>query len=121
MARKIHRNDEVVVVCGRDKGKRGRVLQVLTKTDRVVVEGVNVITRHLKRNPRNPQAGGRVQRPASIAISNVKLWSQDDQKGVRVGFAGTGREKRRVVRPTGKPLTTSGRKREKAADKKKEK
>ena len=119
MSRKIRKNDEVLIIAGRDRGKRGRVISVVTKKNRVVVEGVNVITRHLKRNPQNPSAGGRVERPAPIAISNVQLWSQDDGKGVRVGFEGAGKEKRRIVRGTGKPLTAAGKKKGKA-DKKKD-
>jgi large subunit ribosomal protein L24 len=100
-ARKIRTNDEVVVIAGKDRGKRGKVLRVLTKHDRVVVEGVNTVTRHLKRNPQNPQLGGRVQRAAPIHVSNVMLWSAADGKGVRVKFDGDGRDKKRVAAKSG--------------------
>ena len=93
---KIRTNDEVVITKGKDRGKRGKVLRVINKKDKVVVEGCNVMTKHLRRNPQNPQAGGRVQRPAPIPVSNVMLWSASDQRGVRVRVQGTGRDKTRV-------------------------
>jgi len=104
MAARIRTGDEVVVISGRDKGKRGRVLRVLTDKNRVVVEGVNIVTRHLKRNPQNPAASGRVQRPAPISASKVMPWSQGDKKGVRVRFAGTGRDKKRLATKSGAEL-----------------
>jgi large subunit ribosomal protein L24 len=105
---KIRTNDEVVVITGRDRGKRGRVLSVLPAKNRVIVEGVNVVTRHLRRNPQNPQVGGRVQRPAAIHVSNVQLWSAADGKGVRVRMKGEGREKVRVSSKTGEPVKAGG-------------
>jgi large subunit ribosomal protein L24 len=105
---RIRTNDEVVVLAGRDRGKRGKVLRVLLKKDRVVVEGVNVITRHLKRRPQNPQAGGRVQRPAPIHVSNVALWSGADGRAVRVRMQGEGREKIRVSAKSGEPIRAGG-------------
>ncbi len=116
---KIRTNDEVVILAGKDRGKRGRVLRVILKHNRVVVEGVNVITRHLKRNPQNPQAGGRVHRPGPIAISNVALWSDSDGKGVRVRMTGAGKDKTRVSAKSG--ATIGGTKGGKAARPAKEK
>jgi large subunit ribosomal protein L24 len=101
---KIRTHDEVVVIAGRDRGKRGRVLRVLTDKKRVVVEGVNVVTRHLRRRTDNPQAGGRVQRPAAIHVSNVALWSAADSRGVRVRMKGEGREKVRVSARSGEAV-----------------
>ena len=73
MARqKIRKGDDVAVIAGKDKGKTGRVLQMVTDKDRIIVEGVNVITRHIKPRP-GVRQGGRVQQEASIHISNVKL------------------------------------------------
>jgi large subunit ribosomal protein L24 len=105
---KIRTNDEVIVIAGRDRGKRGRVLRVITNKDRVVVEGVNVVTRHLKRRTDNPQAGGRVQRPAAIHVSNVALWSAADGRGVRVHMKGEGREKTRVSAKSGEAIRAGG-------------
>jgi large subunit ribosomal protein L24 len=110
MAMKIRSNDDVVVIAGKDKGKRGRVLRIDRVKGKVVVEGVNIITRHLKRNPQNPQAGGRVQRPAPIHVSNVMVWADAEGKGVRVGWSGTGRERTRVAKGSGKPIQAAGRK-----------
>ena len=69
---KIRKGDDVKVIAGKDKGKTGRVLQMVSEKDRIIVEGVNVITRHIKPRPGIRQ-GGRVQQEASIHISNVKL------------------------------------------------
>jgi len=81
---KIRKGDEVVVVAGRDKGRRGTVSKVLT--DRVVVENINMIKRHTKPNPQKNNPGGIVQREASIHISNVMLWNSLANKGDRIGF-----------------------------------
>ena len=105
---RIRTNDEVVVLAGRDRGKRGKVLSVLLKKNRVIVEGVNIVTRHLKRRPQNPQAGGRVQRPAAIHVSNVALWSAGDGRGVRIRMEGTGRDKVRVSAKTGERIRAGG-------------
>lgn len=73
MARsRIHRGDDVVVISGKDKGKTGRVLQMVPEKNRVIVEGVNIVTKHYKPRPGIRQ-GGRVQQEASVHISNVKL------------------------------------------------
>lgn len=108
MAARIRTGDEVLVISGRDKGKRGRVLQVYRSKGRVVVEGVNVVTRHLKRNPQNPQAGGRIQRPAPINMAKVMPWSPSDAKGVRVRFQGEGRGKQRVAARSGAVIVSHG-------------
>lgn len=109
MAARIRTGDDVIVISGKDKGKRGRVLQVLRAKDRVVVEGVNIITRHLKRNPQNPQAGGRVQRSASIHMSKVMPWTAQTPKGARVRFEGEGRGKSRVSAKGGAAIVGHGR------------
>jgi len=101
---KIRTNDEVVVLRGKDRGKRGRVLSVHPKNGKVVVEGVNIITKHLRRNPQNPQAGGRIQRPAPIAASSVAIWSDAEGRGVRVRTATVDGKKTRVSSRTGKPV-----------------
>ena len=69
---KIHRGDDVVVIAGKDKGKTGRVLHMVPEKNRVIVEGVNVVTKHYKPRPGIRQ-GGRVQQESSIHISNIKL------------------------------------------------
>ena len=69
---KIHRGDDVAIIAGKDKGKTGRVLQMVPEKNRVIVEGVNMVTKHYKPRPGIRQ-GGRVQQESSIHISNVKL------------------------------------------------
>ncbi len=81
---KIRKGDEVVVSAGRDKGRRGTVIQVLE--DKLVVEGVNMVKRHTKPNPQRNVQGGIVQKEAAIDISNVMLWNPLTKKGDRVGI-----------------------------------
>ncbi len=83
--RKIRKDDEVIVLTGRDKGKRGAVLRVVTKTDRVLVEGVNVTKRHVKPTQAEPQ-GGIVEREAPIHISNVALIDPESDRPTRVRY-----------------------------------
>jgi large subunit ribosomal protein L24 len=69
---KIKKGDTVVVIAGDDKGKSGKVLQVVPETGRVLVEGVNLVKKHMRKSEDNPQ-GGVVEREAPVAISNVKV------------------------------------------------
>ena len=97
---RIRKGDQVIVITGKNKGQRGDVLRV--DGDRVFVSNVNVIKRHTKPNPQANQAGGIVEREASIHISNVQLFNPAQNKGERVGFKTLedGR-KVRVFRSTG--------------------
>ena len=81
----VRKNDEVLVITGRDRGKRGRVLRVLPEKGRVVVEGVNLIKRHTRPNPQKQVKGGIVEREAAIHASNVMLVDPDTSKPTRVG------------------------------------
>ena len=81
----VRKNDEVLVISGRDSGKRGRVLRVIPERARVVVEGVNVIKRHTRPNPQKNVKGGIVERESSIHASNVMLVCPDTSKPTRVG------------------------------------
>ena len=83
--RKIRKDDEVIVLTGRDKGKRGAVLRIVTKTDRVLVEGVNVTKRHVKPTQADPQ-GGIVEREAPIHFSNVALVDPESDRPTRVRY-----------------------------------
>ena len=77
---KIRKDDRVLVITGDDRGKQGRVLRVLRDENRVVVEGVNYIWKHLRKTQQNPQ-GGRLQKEAPIALSNVKVLGKTDSAG----------------------------------------
>ena len=81
----IRRNDSVLVMAGRDRGKRGRVLRVIPATNRVVVEGVNFIKRHTKPNPGKNIKGGIVAREASLHASNVQLVCPECGAATRIG------------------------------------
>ncbi|MEL7482104.1 MAG: 50S ribosomal protein L24 [Pseudomonadota bacterium] len=85
MAAKVKTGDRVMVISGRDKGKTGKVLRVETKTDRVVVEGINVVKRHQRPSQTDPQGGVRTFE-APIAVSNVAHVDPRDGKPTRVGF-----------------------------------
>ena len=82
---KIRKGDQVVVITGRNKGRRGAVIEVLAD-DRVRVEGLNMIKKHTKPNPQAGVQGGIVEREAALHISNVLLFNPATQKGDRVGF-----------------------------------
>jgi len=81
----IRKNDNVVVIAGRDRGKRGRVLRVIPDKGRVIVEGVNFIKRHTRPNPQKNIKGGIVEREASLAASNVQLVCPECSAVTRVG------------------------------------
>jgi len=81
----LRKNDNVVVTAGKDSGKRGRVLRVVTDKNRVIVEGVNIIKRHTKPNPQRNIKGGIVEREAGLHASNVQLVCPECGKATRVG------------------------------------
>lgn len=82
---KIRKGDEVIVISGKDKGKRGAVLNVLP-ADRLVVEGINKVKRHTRGNPMKGVAGGILEKEMSLHISNVALFNRATQQASRVGF-----------------------------------
>jgi large subunit ribosomal protein L24 len=81
---KIRKGDEVVVIAGRDKGRRGNVLSLDGET--VTVEGLNLVKKHQKPNPQRNVQGGIITQPAPLSISNVMLWNPAAKKGDRVGI-----------------------------------
>jgi len=82
---KIKKDDEVIVLTGRDRGKRGKVLRALPLEDRVIVEGVNMMKRHTKPSQADPQ-GGIKEKEAAIHVSNVALIDPKSNRPTRVGF-----------------------------------
>jgi large subunit ribosomal protein L24 len=102
---RLRSGDTVVVISGADRGKTGRLLQVDRRRGRVVVEGVNMKWKHVRRSQDNPQ-GGRVQREYPINISNVAYWDAEAGKGVRLGAAVENDRKVRVTRPGGRTIDT---------------
>ncbi|MBV1921946.1 MAG: 50S ribosomal protein L24 [Pseudomonadales bacterium] len=81
---KIRKDDEIVVITGKDKGKKGKVLKVLDQ--KLIVSGINIVKRHTKPNPNKGVAGGIVEQEAAIQLSNVAIYNPQTQKADRVGF-----------------------------------
>ena len=98
---KIKKGDTVKIIAGKDKDKEGKVLTVDQKNNKVVVEGVNMITKHSKPSAANPN-GGIIQREAAIDASNVMLVHEG--KATRVGFKMEGDKKVRFAKATGKVI-----------------
>ena len=103
---KIRKGDDVIVITGRDKGKRGTVLKRVDETH-VLVEGINQVKKHTKPNPMKGQTGGIVDKAMPIDISNVALFNPATQKADRVGFKLLdGGSKVRVFRSNGDQVDT---------------
>jgi large subunit ribosomal protein L24 len=85
LASPVRKNDNVVVITGRDRGKKGRVLRVVPGKNRVVVEGVNFIKKHTKPNPQRNVKGGIVEREAALHASNVQIVCSECGRPTRVG------------------------------------
>ncbi len=83
--RKIRKGDDVIVIAGKDKGKRGSVARVVS-SDRIVVEGINMVKRHTKGNPNQGVPGGIIEKEAPLQVSNVMIFNSATGKGDRVGF-----------------------------------
>jgi large subunit ribosomal protein L24 len=97
---KIKRNDKVEVIAGKDKGKQGRVLRVIADKNRLLVEGVMMVKKHVKPNPQRNIKGGIAEQEATIHISNVMLLDGDGNK-TRVGFRHEGDQKVRFSKASG--------------------
>ena len=107
MARHIKKGDTVVVIAGADKGKTGTVLLVLQDKDRVVVEGINRISKHVRPSQKNPQ-GGRILKDAPIHLSNVMPVDPATGKGTRVRFELRDGRKHRIAVASGTDLGPTG-------------
>ncbi len=100
---KIKRDDEVVVLAGKDKGKRGKVRKVLDN-GKVIVSGINMIKKHTKPNPQMGVAGGIIEKEAPIQVSNVAIFNPNTNKADRVGFKVDGDSKVRVFKSSGEAI-----------------
>ena len=100
---KIKKDDEVVVIAGRDKGRRGEVMQVM-KDGRLLIAGVNMVKKHTRANPNTGEKGGIVDKESPIQVSNVAIWNHDEERADRVGFKLEEGEKVRVFKSTGKEI-----------------
>ena len=83
--RKLKTGDEVIVLTGKSKGERGKITK-LVGDNRVLVEGVNLVKKHIKPNPNTQEQGGIIEREASLDISNIAIYNADEDKADRVGI-----------------------------------
>ena len=105
--RKLKAGDEIVVIAGKDKGKRGKIQKIISgaKNERFVVTGINMVKKHQKPNPMTNQAGGIIEKESPIAASNVAIFNSETGKGDRVGFRVEGDKKVRFFKSTGKVIS----------------
>ncbi|WP_116474997.1 50S ribosomal protein L24 [Zobellella maritima] len=101
MAAKIRRDDEVIILTGKDKGKRGTVTKVLTQEGKVIVAGINLVKKHQKPVPQLNQPGGIIDQEAPLDVSNVALFNPASGKADRVGFRIEDGKKVRFFKSTG--------------------
>lgn len=83
---KIKKGDEVIIITGKDRNRRGKIIRILSESSRVLVEGLNMVKKHVRPNPNKNEQGGILQREASIHISNVALYNPVTKKGDKVGI-----------------------------------
>lgn len=100
---KLRVGDKVQVIAGKDKGKQGEIVQILPKKDRVIVENVNLVTKHLKPSQSDPE-GGIITREAPIHVSNVAYFDEKAKTITKLGYEIVDGKKVRVSKKTGKPV-----------------
>lgn len=99
---KLHTGDTVVVISGKDKGKTGRILRVLIEKSRIVVAGINMRTRHMKKTQQSP--GRKIRYEASLDVSNVMIVDPKTKKRSRIGLREEGGKKERFAKKSGEAL-----------------
>ena len=100
---KIKSDDEVIVLAGKDKGKRGKVRKLLGN-GKVIVSGINMVKKHTRPNPQAGVAGGIVEKEAPIQVSNVAIFNPATSKADRVGFKVEGEQKVRIFKSNGEVI-----------------
>jgi large subunit ribosomal protein L24 len=100
---KIKSDDEVIILAGKDKGKRGKVRRVLDN-NKLIVSGINMVKKHTKPNPQAGVAGGIVEQEAPIQVSNVAIFNPGTSKADRVGFKIDGDSKVRIFKSSGEVI-----------------
>jgi large subunit ribosomal protein L24 len=101
--RKIKRDDEVIVLAGKDKGKRGKVVAQVGE-DRLIISGINMMKKHQKPNPQANVPGGIIEKEAAIQISNVAIFNPSTSKADRVGIKLDGDRKVRIFKSSGEEI-----------------
>lgn len=100
---KIKKGDKVLIISGKDRNQTGVVERVLTKHDQAVVTGLNMVKKHLKRSPKNPQ-GGIIDKPMPLNVSNLMILDPSKDKPTRVGYLQNGQTKTRIGKLSGHEL-----------------
>ena len=100
---KIRKNDQVLIISGKDRGRKGKVIEVLSKGRRIVVEGINLRKKHIKPK-KSGEKGQIVEVPVSLDVSNAKLICQKCKKATRVGYKIEGKKKHRVCKKCGEEI-----------------
>jgi len=100
---KIRKNDQVLIISGKDRGRKGRVIEVLPKERRIVVEGINLRKKHIKPK-RSGEKGQIVEVPVSLDVSNTKFICQKCKKTARVGYKIEGKKKYRICKKCGEEI-----------------
>lgn len=100
---KLKRDDEVIILAGKDKGKRGKIRRVLDD-NRVLVSGINMVKKHTKANPQAGVAGGILENESPIQISNVAIFNPSTNKADRVGIKVDGDRKVRIFKSSGEEI-----------------
>lgn len=96
---KIHKGDKVLIIAGKDRGKTGLVERVFPTKQRLVVTGINIVKKHIKKSTKNPQ-GGMIDLTAPIHLSNVMLLDPTQNKPTRIGYSIQGKTKQRMSKLT---------------------
>ena len=101
---KIRTNDEVIVIAGKDKGRRGKVTKMIPEKGKLIVAGLNIVKKHVKPNPQKNVQGGIVEIEAALDASNVALYNPSSEKADRVGYKTIGGKKVRVFKSSGEKV-----------------
>lgn len=94
---KIKKGDTVLVICGKDRGRKGKVIKALPKKEKVIIEGINLVKKH-RRPRRSGEKGEVIQKPAPLHVSNVKLICPKCKKATRIGYKKVGKKKYRICK-----------------------
>lgn len=100
---KIKKDDEVIVIAGRDKGRRGDVLRVM-KDGRLMIGGINMVKKHTRADPNAGERGGIVDQEAPIQASNVAIWNHEEERADRIGIRDEDGKKIRFFKSNGKAI-----------------
>ncbi|QCI17311.1 50S ribosomal protein L24 [Buchnera aphidicola (Aphis helianthi)] len=103
MALKLHQNDEVIILTGKEKGKKGTIKSILSP-NKVIIQGLNLVKKHQKPNPSQNKNGGILEKEAPIHISNIAIFNPESKKSDRVGFKFKEGKKVRFFKSNGKVI-----------------